>query len=87
MKKKKTFFYKKEIIPGNYKTDYAILIFAAFVIIFSLTGISVCSQYEPYVKYVWVPILLIILSFMLMILSTFRILKRLKNVKNDKQPF
>ncbi|MBW1650780.1 MAG: hypothetical protein JRJ44_08945 [Deltaproteobacteria bacterium] len=77
MKNKKISFYKKEIISGSYKikTDYTMLIFAAFVIIFSLPGISVCSQYQPYAQYIWVPILLIILSFMLMISSTFRILK------------
>ncbi|MBW1616848.1 MAG: hypothetical protein JRJ49_10030 [Deltaproteobacteria bacterium] len=83
MKKKKPFFYKKEIISGSYQIDCIVLIFAAFVIIFSLTGISVCIQYESYAQYNWAPILLIILSFILMIPSTFRILKRIKNETND----
>ncbi len=84
MKNREIPFYKKYITHGNYniKLDYIILIVAAFIIIFSLPGISVCSHYQSYAKYIWVPSLLIILSFILMISSSFRILKNLKNGKS-----
>ncbi len=70
--------FRKAIIPWyNSKTVYIIVIvFMLLVFLSALAGISVASEYPAYNGYVWVPIILLVLSAGIIITTMARLIKR-----------
>jgi hypothetical protein len=70
--------FRKAIIPWyNSKTAYIIVIvFMLLVFLFALAGISVAREYPAYNGYVWVPIILLVLSAGIIITTMARLIKR-----------
>ena len=70
--------FRKAIIPWyNSTTAYIIMIiFMLLVFFFAMTGISVAKEYPEYQGYVWVPVILLVLSAGIIISATARLIKR-----------
>jgi len=70
--------FRKAIIPWYNSTPayIIIIIFMLLVFSFAMTGISVANEYPKYQGYVWVPIMLLILSAAIIISATARLIKR-----------
>ena len=59
------------------KMVYALTItFMVIVLLFGLVGISVTREIEQYHDYVWVPVVLVVLSTGVMISAVIRLIKR-----------
>ncbi|MCP4353319.1 MAG: hypothetical protein GY795_48330 [Desulfobacterales bacterium] len=79
--------FRKEFIPW-YDTNIAcsvVVVFTLFVFIFSLIGISSAHENVGYQEYVWVPTLLAIMSFIVMISNTIRLLRRYIEKKQSEK--
>ena len=70
--------FRKEIIPWyNSNTAYIIVIaFLLLVFLFAIVGISVTREDPAYDNYIWVPILLLVLSSGIIITTIVRLIKR-----------
>ena len=70
--------FRKVIIPWyNSTTIYIIMIiFMLLVFFFAMAGISVARQTPEYQGYIWVPIVLLIMSTGIVIAMTARLIKR-----------
>lgn len=70
--------FRKEIIPWyNSNTAYIIVIvFLLLVFLFAIVGISVTKEDPAYNHYVWVPIILLVLSSGIIITTIARLIKR-----------
>jgi hypothetical protein len=70
--------FRKAVIPWyNSKTAYIIVIlFLLLVFLFAMVGISVSKENPAYNGYVWVPILLLVLSAGIIIMTIARLIKR-----------
>ena len=70
--------FRKAIIPWyNSKTAYIILIiFMLLVFLFALAGISVSNEHPAYNGYVWVPVILLVFSAGIIIITMARLIKR-----------
>ena len=70
--------FRKAIIPWyNSTTVYIIMIiFMLLVFFFAMAGISVARQIPEYQGYIWVPIVLLIMSTGIVIAMTARLIKR-----------
>ena len=59
------------------KTVYGLTIaFMLLVLVFGLVGVSVTREVEQYHNYLWVPLVLVILSAGVMILAIIRLIRR-----------
>ncbi|MDM8522404.1 hypothetical protein QUF80_03450 [Desulfococcaceae bacterium HSG8] len=70
--------YRKVIIPW-YDSETAcliVIIFMFIVFMFSLVGISVTNEFPEYKDHIGVPIALIIMSVLVILFTTFRLIKR-----------
>ncbi len=70
--------FRKAIIPWYHsKTAYGITIaFMLFVFLFGLAGISVARANIQFNDYIWVPIVLVVLSGCVMLFNIFRLINR-----------
>ena len=70
--------FRKAIIPWYHsKTAYGISIaFMLLVFFFGLAGIAVAREKIQYNDYIWLPIVLVVLSGALVIANTIRLFKR-----------
>ena len=70
--------FRKAIIPWYHsKAVYGIAIaFMLFVFLFGLAGISVAREHEQYNGYIWVPIVLVVLSGAIVVLNIIRLIRR-----------
>jgi Kef-type K+ transport system membrane component KefB len=70
--------FRKVIIPWyNSTTVYIIvLIIMLLVLIFAMAGISVSRENSEYHRYVWVPALLLMITAVIIITTTARLIKR-----------
>lgn len=70
--------FRKVIIPWYHsKTAYGMTItFMLLVFLFGLVGISVARENIAYAGYVWVPIVLVVLSGGTMIVNIVRLIRR-----------
>ena len=70
--------FRKAIIPWYHsKTAYGISItFMLLVFLFGLAGISVAREKIQYSGYIWVPIVLVVLSGAIAIANTIRLIRR-----------
>ena len=79
--------FRKAVIPWyNSKTAYIIVIvLLLLVFLFALAGISVSRENPAFTGYVWVPIILLVLSAGIIITTIARLIKRYtrKSAKNS----
>ena len=70
--------FRKAIIPWYHsKTAYGITIaFMLFVFLFGLAGISVARANMQFNDYIWVPIVLVVLSGGIILFNIIRLIKR-----------
>jgi uncharacterized membrane protein len=70
--------FRKVIIPWYHsKTAYGITItFMLLVFLFGLAGISVARENIAYNGYIWVPVVLVVLSGGIMIVNMVRLIRR-----------
>ncbi len=71
--------FRKIIIPW-YDSEIAcliLIIFMNFVLMFSRSGISVAREYSEYTAYIWIPVLLMVLSVGVILSIIFRLVRRL----------
>jgi hypothetical protein len=70
--------FRKVIIPWYHsKTAYGMTItFMLLVFLFGWVGISVARENTAYAGYIWVPIVLVVLSGGIMIFSIVRLIRR-----------
>jgi hypothetical protein len=78
MLSKKEPVFRKVIIPWYHsKTAYIfVIILMLAVILFGMIGISVAGEIAEYRGYLWVPVLLAVLSAVILISATYRLIKR-----------
>ncbi len=79
--------FRKEFIPW-YDTNIAcsiVAVFTLFVFIFSLAGISTAHENVEYQGYIWVPGLLAMMRFTVMISNTIRLLRRYIEKKQSEK--
>jgi hypothetical protein len=75
---KKKPFFRKDIVPW-YDSETAcliIIVFMLLVCLFSFAGISVARENFEYNQYIWVAVLLLVLSGVVIISTTIRLIKR-----------
>ena len=46
------------------------------VLLFGLAGITVAREYEPYKEYIWLPIVLVVLSGVIIVINIIRLIRR-----------
>ena len=70
--------FRKATTPWHQsKMVYGLTIaFLLFVLLFGLVGISVTREIEQYHEYVWVPVVLVVLSTGVMISAIIRLIRR-----------
>ena len=70
--------FRKAVIPWyNSKTAYIIVIvFLLLVFLFAMVGISVSRENPSYNGYIWVPVILMVLSAGIIITTIARLIKR-----------
>lgn len=77
--------YRKIIIPW-YDSELAclfVIISMFLVFLFGMVGISAARETAEYYEYLWVPALLILLSVLVIISTTIRLIKRYADIKNE----
>ena len=70
--------FRKAIIPW-YNSNAAhiiVIVFMLLVLLFALAGISVSQEYPAYNGYVWVPVVLLVFSAGIIIITVTRLIKR-----------
>ena len=78
MLNKKKPFFRKVIVPW-YDSETAcliVIVFMLLVCLFGLAGISVARENVEYNQYIWIAFLLVVLSGMVIISTTIRLIKR-----------
>ena len=78
-------FFRKVIIPW-YDSETACLILIVFmflVCLFGFAGISVARENVEYNQYIWIAVLLVVLSGVVIISTTIRLIKRFTS-RNSK---
>jgi len=78
--------YRKVIVPWyDSEITCLILIVLLFVVfLFGFIGISVASESIFYGSYIWVPILLVVVSGGIILSITIRLIRRYANIKNKQ---
>ena len=78
--------YRKVIVPW-YDSEIACLVpmvFLFVVFLFGFIGISVASESMYYRSYIWVPIILVVLSGGIILSLTIRLIRRYASLKNKQ---
>ena len=78
MLSKKDPVFRKVVIPWyrSSKIYIFVIIFMLVVFLFGIAGISVAREIEAYSGYVWVPALLVAMSTVMIITTTYRLIRR-----------
>lgn len=78
MLSKKDPVFRKVVIPWyrSSKVYVFAIVFMLLVFLFGIAGISVAREIEAYNGYIWVPILLVAISAIMIIKTTYRLIKR-----------
>jgi hypothetical protein len=74
--------YRNIIVPwyDSNLACYVFMVSMAMVLLFALVGISVANEYPQYHQYMWVPVLLAILSGGVVLTTLIRLVKRYANL-------
>ena len=78
--------YRKVILPW-YDSEIACLILIVLLLVvflFGFIGISVASESISYSSYIWVPIVLVVLSGGVILTITIRLIRRYAGIKNKQ---
>ena len=78
--------YRKVILPW-YDSEIACLILIVLLLVvflFGFIGISVASESISYSSYIWVPIILVVLSGGVILSITIRLIRRYAGIKNKQ---
>ena len=78
--------YRKVIVPWyDSEITCLVLIVLLFVVfLFGFIGISVASESIFYGSYIWVPVILVVVSGGVILSITIRLIKRYANIKNKQ---
>ena len=70
--------FRKVIAPwyDTEKACYIVIVFMFLVLLFGIAGISAASEKTEYNDYIWVPVLLVVMSAGVMISISIRLIKR-----------
>jgi hypothetical protein len=70
--------FRKEIIPWYHSKTvcWISIAFMLFVFLFGLAGISVAREHQQYLGYVWVPVVLVVLSGGVIAINIIRLIRR-----------
>ena len=87
MKLQKNPSFRKSVTPWHRSEAACLLVsvFSAFMFYFSMEGVGVALEYQPYQRHVWVPVLLLLLSGTLLVGALFRIFKRILYRPTDEE--
>ena len=78
--------FRKVIVPW-YDSETAclvVIVLMAFVFLFGLAGTAVAHENAAYQEYIWVPVLLMVMSGGVIISTTLRLVKRYINYRYSK---
>ncbi len=78
--------YRKVIVPWyDSEITCLVLIVLLFVVfLFGFIGISVASESIFYGSYIWVPVILVVVSGGIILSITIRLIRRYANIKNKQ---
>ena len=78
MPSKKDPVFRKAVIPWYHSSKIYIfaIIFMLLVFAFGIAGISVAQDIEAYNGYIWVPLLLVVMSAFMIVTTFYRLIKR-----------
>ena len=70
--------FRKVIAPwyDTEKSCYMVIVFMFLVLLFGIAGISAASEKTEYNDYIWVPVLLLVMSAGVMVSISIRLIKR-----------
>lgn len=85
MPSKKDPVFRKAVIPWyrSRKVYIFAIIFMLLVFFFGIAGISVAREIEAYSGYIWVPVLLVVMSTVMIITTAYRLIKRYTTRKSE----
>jgi len=78
MPSKKTPVFRKAVIPWYRSSQIYIfaIVFMLLIFLFGIAGISVAREIEAYRGYIWVPIVIVVMSTFMIITTTYRLIIR-----------
>ncbi|MDD2388596.1 MAG: hypothetical protein PHP23_02550 [Desulfobacterales bacterium] len=78
MRFKKSPVYRKIIFPWYESESFYLVLtgFMCLVVAFGLTGISVAREYDPCHRYLWLPVLLVVMSGSVLVSCLVRLIIR-----------
>jgi uncharacterized membrane protein len=78
MPSKKDPVFRKAVIPWyrSSKICVFIIVFMLVACLFGIAGISVAQDIEAYRNYIWVPSVLVAMSALIIVTTTYRLIKR-----------
>jgi hypothetical protein len=78
MPSKKDPVFRKAVIPWYRSSKIYVfaIVFMLLVFSFGIAGISVAREIETYRDYIWVPVLLVVMSAVMVTTTTYRLIKR-----------
>ena len=70
--------FRKVIAPwyDTEKACYIVIVFMFLVLLFGIAGISAASEKTEYNNYIWVPVLLVVMSAVVIVSISIRLIKR-----------
>lgn len=70
--------FRKVIAPwyDTEKACYIVIVFMFLVLLFGIAGISAASEKAEYNDYIWVPVLLVVMSAVVIVSISIRLIKR-----------
>ena len=70
--------FRKVIAPwyDTEKACYIVIVFMFLVLLFGIAGISAASEKTEYNNYIWVPVLLVVMSAGVIVSISIRLIKR-----------
>jgi len=85
MPSKKDPVFRKAVIPWyrSGKVYIFAIIFMLLVFFFGIAGISVAREIEAYSAYIWVPVVLVVMSTVMIITTAYRLIKRYTTRTSD----
>ncbi len=78
--------YRKVIVPwyDSEITCLVMIVLLFVVFVFGFIGISVASESIFYGSYIWVPVILVVVSGGIILSITIRLIRRYANIKNKQ---
>jgi len=70
--------FRKAIVPwyDSETACFIVIVLMAFIFMFGFAGTSVARENAAYQEYIWVPVLLMIMSGWVIVSTTIRLIKR-----------